>query len=119
MAQWINRAVHLQLAYVLKIWDSYLPFLKIRPPSLDTCLTCHVFRNRSKYAKEKTVNGDDGNNDIKQRTLVCPMTNEKSLLSHPPHETEESRENIILLAAKHVKAAQDQKRLAQSKIELA
>ena len=97
----------------LRIWDKYLPLLKIRPPSLDTCLTCHVFRNRSKY------NVLIGRNQHRSQDLICPETNEPSLLATPADEDEDTLENIILEAVRHVKAAQAQKRLAKEKIELA
>ena len=121
LAQWPSGSIANSIcswSTFLKIWDSYLPFIKIRPPSLDTCLTCHVFRNRTKYADIKAASEDDAS--YPKKPLVCPVTNEKSLMSKiPADETEEDRENIILLAAKHVKAAQAQKKLARSKIELA
>ena len=41
------------------IWNKYLPYLTIRPKSLDTCLQCHIFRNQQKYKDSIQLVGID------------------------------------------------------------
>ena len=97
-----------------RIWMNSMPHIKTRPPALDTCVACNVFRNISNY--RISVNESSSTNSDK---LLCPETNEPSYLNVPADEQEVARENLILSAAKHVKAAQSQKSLAQKKIEAA
>ena len=51
--------------------------------------------------------------------LLCPETNEVSLLHKGFGDLGETRENVVMLAAKHVNAARSQKALAQIKYEAA
>ena len=55
------------------------------------------------------------NND----SLLCPQTNQLSFLEKGFGDMEETRENVCLLAAKHVKAARSQKLLSKMKIDAA
>ena len=99
----------------LRLWGEHVSHIKIRPPACDTCVSCNIFRNISKYKATR-------NNQLlpdAQIELICPETNEVSLLKKPADEEEIERENIILAAAKHVKAARSQKLLANEKIESA
>ena len=64
----------------LRTWNTYLPFLKIRSPAHDTCVSCNIFRNRSKYLASRD---DRENEDASETSLYCPTTNEESLLKRP------------------------------------
>ena len=35
------------------LWKRFFPLLKIRTPSEDICLQCHIFKNQYKYASHK------------------------------------------------------------------
>ena len=101
----------------LRIWKQYLPNLKIKPPSLDTCNLCDEY---SKYMTMKKPSQMDNlptflNND----PLLCPETNEVLLLNKGFGDLVETRENVVMLAAKHVSVARSQKLLAQQKVEAA
>ena len=101
----------------LRIWKQYLPNLKIKPPSLDTCNLCDEY---SKYMRMRSNTDMESlpaflNND----PLLCPETNEVSLLQKGFGDLGETRENVVLLAAKHVNAARSQKAIAQMKYEAA
>jgi len=97
-----------------RLWMETLPHIKIRPPALDTCVACNIFRNISKYR----ISSNEVPHTL-TGSLVCPETNEPSYLEIPIDEQEVARENLVLGAAKHVKAARSQKALAQNKIEKA
>ena len=102
----------------IRIWRNHLPHLKIRSPSLDTCTTCDVMTKSLRYNFE-TVIEDERNNEGEsdETTMVCPVTKKPSILKNP--DLESSREEIILEAAKHVKAARAQRALASQKMEKA
>lgn len=101
----------------LRIWKQYLPNLKIKPPSLDTCNLCDEY---AKYMKMKS-NSQMNNlpTFLSNDPLLCPETNEVSLLHKGFGDLGETRENVVMLAAKHVNAARSQKALAQIKYEAA
>lgn len=101
----------------LRIWKSYMPNLKIRSPSLDTCDLCNEY---AKYMGSLRLSQMESlptfvNND----PLICPETGEESILDKGFGDLQECRENVVLLAGKHIAAAQAQKRLAESKVEAA
>ena len=104
-------------ATFLQIWKSYLPNLKIKPPSLDTCHLCDEYAKYMIVKKEhQFVNLPEFlNND----PLICPATNQLSSLEKGFGDLESTRKNVCLLAAKHVKAARSQKLLAKAKFEAA
>ena len=93
------------------MWTKSHPQLKIRSPALDTCVACNIFRNISKY--KSSVTSELSPNT----TLLCPETNEPSLLKIPNDEEEVDREDLVLAAGKHVKAARAQKQLANEKMQ--
>ena len=128
----------------LNIWTSYLPYLSIRPPSLDTCMQCHVFRNQAKYQDTVLYHGIPNqnnatapenetpnynstissagttNNQITNRnidTVAGSSSNRLEELIRNQDETEEFRENLVIAAAQHVHAAKAQKQLAAKKIQ--
>ena len=49
--------------------------------------------------------------------LICPEIGEESLLEKGFGDLQESKENIVLLAGKHVSAAHEQKEFAQCKVD--
>ena len=49
--------------------------------------------------------------------LICPETHEESLLEKGFGDMQETRENVVLLAGKHVNAARAQKRFVQIKVD--
>ena len=51
--------------------------------------------------------------------LICPETGDKPILEKDFGDLQECRENVVLLAEKHVTAARAQKRLAELKVEAA
>lgn len=127
MAEWPRGStVHEVCSFstFLNIWAKYLPYLSIRPPSMDTCLHCHIFRNQAKYKDRVQFigishGGDDESPDsgVVDSSDNSRISRLKKLMQHN-EEKEEFRENLVLAAAEHVKAARAQKDLAQKKIEL-
>jgi len=114
-----------------RIWSDYLPFITIRPPSLDTCMQCHIFRNQSKYKKCVELFGVPQNETIPSAqsstctpVIITDIPNKAKRadmlqrLMENEDETEEFRETMVLAAAKHIKEAQAQKHLAAKKIDL-
>ena len=101
----------------LRIWKTYLPNLKIRPPSLDTCDLCNEYAKYISTIRPSQMETFSSflNND----PLICPETGEESLLKKGFGDLQESRENVVLLAAKHVAAAVAQKELARLKFDAA
>ena len=101
----------------LRIWKTYLPNLKIRPPSLDTCDLCNEY---AKYISTiRPTQMETFSSFVNNNTLICPETGEDSLLKKGFGDLQESRENVVLLAAKHVSAARAQKELAKLKFNAA
>ena len=103
----------------LRTWNKHISHLKVRSPSDNTCVQCNIYRNLSKYSMNDSDRVGDAEGGLDVSNLRCPETNEPSLLKPLVDEVEESHENLILNAAKHVKTAQSQKLLAQEKIKLA
>ena len=60
-------------ATFLRIWKSYLPNLKTKPPSLDTCNMCDEYAKYMIVKKERQIANLPKllNND----PLICPATN--------------------------------------------
>ena len=56
---------------------------------------------------------------VNNAPLVCPETNQLSILEKGIEELEETRENVCLLAAKHIKTVRSQKLLVQMKFHAA
>ena len=96
-----------------KLWKDNFPLLKIRPPSEDICLQCHVFKNQFKFTIKRRYNQnesddeseDDGQNMVENQKYADRRS--------------EVEENIILQAAIHVKHARAQRALANDKIKQA
>ena len=88
--------------------------MKIRSPSEDICLQCHVFKNQfkfnSKQAKAKAYdnNSDDTDDDETVQLSNQVVTNEADIA-----------ESIILKAVIHVRQTRSQRQLANLKIEQA
>ena len=40
--------------------EKQLPFLYIRPPGRDICLSCHIFRNQENYIDKTKDSEDEG-----------------------------------------------------------
>ena len=101
----------------LRCWKYYLPNLKIRPSSLDTCDLCNEY---AKYISGLRMNQlDRFQSFLSNDPLICPDTGEDSLLSRGFGDLQESRENVVLLASEHVAAARAQKEFAQTKVDAA
>lgn len=101
----------------LRIWKTYLPNLKIRPPSLDTCDLCNEY---AKYISTiRPTEMETFSSFVNTDPLICPETGEDSLLKKGFGDLQESRENVVLLAATHVSAARAQKELAKLKFDAA
>ena len=90
--------------------------MKIRPPSEDICLQCHVFKNQfkfnSKQAKAK-IYDTDSDNEKEQDDRTVQMSNQVVT------DEADVAENIILKAATHVRQTRSQRQLANLKIEQA
>ena len=97
----------------LQIWNEYLPDLKIRSPYLHTCNLCNEY---AKYIACKRMSDTEklqsflSNDALK----ICPETNEESLLQKRCDDLQETCEQVVLLASKHVVAARAQKWMAQN-----
>ena len=101
----------------LRIWKAYLPNLKIKPPLLDTCYFCDKYAKYMTAKKQSQITNLPSllNND----SLLCPESNKISLLEKGFGDMEETRENVFILASKHVKAARSQKILSKMKFDAA
>ncbi len=83
----------------------FLPLIKIRPPSEDICLQCHVFRNQFKFntkqSKAKLYDADSDNDGIEDDKTV-------QLSNQVVTDEADVAENIILKAATHVRQTRSQ-----------
>ena len=87
----------------LRIWRQYLPNLRIRPSLLDTCDLCNKY---AKYIGSLCFSQmNTFPSFLSNDPLICPETGEESLLEKGFGDLQESRENVVLLAGKHVSAA--------------
>jgi len=87
------------------IWKKHRNKIQIRPPGRDTCLQCNIFRNQHQYLGSE-------NNDI--NLFESSDFNEVIVVVN---SAEERDEQLIIAAAKRVKATVSQKILADQKIE--
>ena len=62
----------------LQIWKAYLPNLKIKPPSLDTCNLCDKFAKYMIAKKQSQMS--DLPKFLNNNSLLCPKSNKLSLL---------------------------------------
>ena len=101
----------------LRIWKEYLPYFKIRQPSLDICNLCNNYAKDITCARKPQMESVCTflNND----NLFCPESHEESLLEKGFGNMQETHNNVVMLASKHVTAAKAQKRLAQIKVDKA
>ena len=94
-----------------RLWKLNFPLLKIRPPSEDICLQCHVFKNQFKFTfKKRYVESNTDDDDTVDQG--DNMENEGYA-----DRRSEVEENIILQAAVHVKHARSQRALANEKVK--
>lgn len=84
------------------IWNKEFPLLRVKPPSIDTCMDCHVFKNIENFKL-----------NTKRPSVVDRESDSDS------HDEELENEAFILRASEHVTAARAQKEFAKKKIELA
>ena len=94
-----------------RLWKNNFPLLKIRPPSEDICLQCHVFKNQFKYTFKKRYDSNSTDDDESLDNGLSP-TNNVGVCN-------DLEEDIILQAAIHVKHARTQRRLANDKVKIA
>ena len=97
-----------------KLWKDNFPLLKIRPPSEDICLQCHVFKNQFKYTIKRRYNQNNSDDDESVDEGENMVENQKYA-----DRRSEAEENIIIQAAVHVKHARAQRALANDKIKQA
>ena len=86
----------------MRLWKNSFPLLKIRPPSEDICLQCHVFKNQFKCTFKKRYdpnNSDDDNSIDHSNTMIQDRNN--------VYGTKDLEDNIIIQAAVHVKHARN------------
>ena len=97
-----------------KLWKDNFPLLKIRPPSEDICLQCHVFKHQFKFTINCRYNHNDSDDDESVDGVDNMEENERFA-----DRRSEVEENIIIQAAVHVKHARAQRALANDKVKQA
>ena len=83
-----------------RLWKNNFPLLKIRPPSEDICLQCHVLKNQFKYKFKKRYDSNSTDDDKSLNNGLSP-TNNVGVCN-------DLEEDIILQVAIHVSHARTQ-----------
>ena len=96
------------------LWKKFFPLMKIRSPSEDICLQCHVFKNQFKFnSKQAKAKAYDTSSDDTDDERTVQLSNQVVT------DEADIAESIILKAAIHVRQTRSQRQLANLKIEQA